>query len=453
MQRDTTGLVWFRRDLRLRDNPAWAEATRNHNRVLAVYVVDAALMDRAGPHRRRAIQEAIDGLAAALDGGLQVVHGDPATEITDLVSGIGIEDLYVNSDVTPYATARDQATGAALAELIDVSCTVHATWGSLIRPPHSILTDAGTVPKVFTAFWKRWQRERLPAEAEAIPTVVATFDRDIPFDPAVHVTEPELQAVARLEEFVGQRLDRYLDDRDLPAIVGTSRLSVDLKVGTLGPATAARRAAASPAGDGFVRQLAWRDWFAHLLAEEPRMVVSPLRIDRSPAWRNDPDEISAWKTGQTGFPIVDAGMRELLATGIMHNRVRMIAASFFVKDLLGDWRIGERYFRHFLADGDVAQNVGNWQWVAGTGPDAAPFFRVFNPTLQSNKFDPSGAYLRRWLPELAALDNRAIHEPATLGPLELAAAGITLGVDYPHPIVDHAEARRRAIAAYERTKR
>ena len=200
----------------------------------------------------------------------------------------------------------------------------------------------------------------------------------------------------------------------------------------------------------FVRQLAWRDWFAHLLVEVPTLTGRSLRpaYDDIP-WRDEPDEIAAWRAGRTGYPIVDAGMRELLATGSMHNRVRMIAASFLVKDLLVDWRVGERHFRRLLTDGDVSQNVGNWQWVAGTGPDAAPYFRIFNPVTQSRTHDPEGRYLRRWLPELAALDNAAIHAPWTAGPLELAAAGVTLGGDYPAPIVDHGEARGRTLAAYQ----
>ena len=214
-----------------------------------------------------------------------------------------------------------------------------------------------------------------------------------------------------------------------------------------------RDAGPSAGGEAFVRQLAWRDWFAHLLAEEPSLTEHALRPELDAiAWRDDPEGLEAWTRGRTGYPLVDAGMRELAATGRLHNRVRMVAASFLVKDLLIDWRLGERHFRRLLLDGDVAQNVGNWQWVAGTGPDAAPYFRVFNPVTQSRTHDPDGSYLRRWLPELAGLDDRAIHAPWELGPLELAAAGVTLGdtpdATYPQPIVDHAAARARALAAH-----
>jgi deoxyribodipyrimidine photo-lyase len=199
-----------------------------------------------------------------------------------------------------------------------------------------------------------------------------------------------------------------------------------------------------------VRQIAWRDWFAHLLHENPTLARRALqpKYERI-QWLNDPGEIARWKGGFTGFPIVDAGMRELRETGFMHNRIRMVTASFLVKDLLVDWRVGEAHFRHLLVDFDVAQNVGNWQWVAGTGPDAQPFVRVFNPVNQSREHDPNGTYIRTWVPELAELDNVSIHAPWEVPAAELAKAGITLGEDYPEPIVDHAEARERALIAYK----
>jgi deoxyribodipyrimidine photo-lyase len=225
---------------------------------------------------------------------------------------------------------------------------------------------------------------------------------------------------------------------------------VALRFGTISPRQVVEAVGEAGADrTAFVRQIAWRDWFAHLLAELPALPDRALRpeLDRI-AWRDDPEGLAAWQEGRTGYPLVDAGMRELAATGAMHNRVRMVTASFLVKDLLIDWRRGERHFRHLLADGDVAQNVGNWQWVAGTGPDAAPYFRVFNPVAQSRAHDPGARYLRRWVPEIAALDGQAIHAPWEVGPLELAAAGVTLGETYPAPIVDHAAARLRTLAAY-----
>ena len=458
--RVSTAIVWFRRDLRLDDNPAWAAATSDHDRVLPLFVLDGRLLDRAGRFRRDAMLGAIGGLDQELrDLGtrLHVVAGEPSEVVPAVVGASAAVAVYLNRDVTPYATRRDREVESAL----DVP--VHESWGNGIHAPGSILTADGSVPRVFSAFYRRWQQleffpEPVPGAAEIITLdggVEVPPTDDLPTDDPIAGRPASAADVDdRLHTFIDDRLAEYPTDRDLPAILGTSRLSIDLKTGTLSAAVARRAAiAAGPVGAPFVRQLAWRDWFAHLLYETPGLVDNPQRPEYAAIeWRNDPDEIAAWKAGCTGFPIVDAGMRELAATGYMHNRVRMITASFFVKDLLSDWRIGERYFRHLLGDGDVPQNVGNWQWVAGTGPDAAPYFRVFNPTLQSAKFDPKAAYLRRWVPELAVLDDRAIHEPSKLGPLELAAAGITLGADYPSPIVDHAAARVRAIDAYKRAR-
>jgi deoxyribodipyrimidine photo-lyase len=217
-------------------------------------------------------------------------------------------------------------------------------------------------------------------------------------------------------------------------------------VTTIGTSTRGRAA--------FVRQLAWRDWYAHLLWELPSMVDSSLRTELGRIrWENDPADIAAWKEGRTGYPFIDAGMRQLASTGWMHNRVRMAAASFLVKDLLVDWRVGERWFRRLLVDADIAQNAGNWQWVAGTGPDAAPYFRVFNPVLQSEKFDPEGGYIGAFVPELAGIMAPWIHRPWTAPVEELAAGGVTLGATYPFPIVDHRFARSRAVNAYAEATR
>ena len=447
-------IAWFRRDLRLEDNPAWARATLEHDEVVAVFVRDPMLIERAGSFRRAALLEAVDGLDAdltAIGSGLHVVDGDPVDAIPELARSFEADAVWCNHDVTPYATARDTAVRTAL------SCPLQGEWGSVVQPPGSITTDAGSVPRVFAAFWRRWNELPVTSAIDAGPARLHVPPSRPPG--AMSRISTATRALHRLEDFCAHGLGRYADRRDLPAIAGTSELSVDLKLGTLAASAAVQ--AARVHGDAhrvdvapFVRQLAWRDWWAHLLAENPSLVVAAQRpeYDRI-RWRDDPDGFAAWKAGGTGFPIVDAGMRELRTTGRMHNRVRMIAASFLVKDLLIDWRAGERYFRHLLADGDVAQNAGNWQWVAGTGPDAAPYFRVFNPVVQSRKFDPHGVYLRRWLPELGALADDAIHEPSRMGPLDLAGAGITLGIDYPLPIVDHAVARRRAIEAYQDARR
>ena len=271
--------------------------------------------------------------------------------------------------------------------------------------------------------------------------------------PATGDRPSPVEATDRIDEWQAD-VDRYDTTRDLPAIDGTSRLSTALRFGTVSPVQLVDGLGThSPGRHAFVRQLAWRDWYAHLTVEFPDIDRRAIRAEydgiRWSSGAGADEEFEAWAAGRTGYPIVDAGMRQLAETGWMHNRVRMITASFLVKDLLIDWRRGERHFRHLLADAEPSQNAGNWQWVAGTGPDATPYFRIFNPTTQSRKFDPTGAYIRRWVPELADLDATSIHEPAAAAPLDLAAAGVVLGDTYPAPIVDHAHARDRTLATYK----
>jgi deoxyribodipyrimidine photo-lyase len=313
---------------------------------------------------------------------------------------------------------------------------------------------------VFTPFHRVWVRtpwEPWPSPGDAVlvddggdPLGPATAPYPVLEGQVDAAAEPgEVGAQARLDRAV-ERADRYDEDRDRPDRPGTSELSVDLHFGTLSPRTVAEVVGeSSPGRSALVRQLAWRDWYAHLLHATPSLVERPMKDTYARLrWRDDPGGVEAWVEGRTGLPMVDAGMRQLRATGWMHNRVRMLTASFLVKNLLVDWRVGERILRRELIDGDVAQNVGNWQWVAGTGPDASPYNRIFNPVLQGRRFDPDGEYVRRWVPELAGLDSATIHAPWEVGPLELAAAGVVLGDTYPAPIVDLRESRERALAAY-----
>ncbi len=441
------GLVWFRRDLRIDDNPAWAAATSAHSEVVALFVVDPVLIAASGPHRLRQLLASVVALDRELQvrgGVLRVRRGDPARIVVEEAASAGAEGVHWNEDVTPYAAARDRAVRAALV------VPVHSWWGGLVHPPGSVLTRRGTLSRVFKAFHRSWsEREWDPWPEQGVARVAdepaeecprPDGDPPIPAGPAA--------AEQRLREFL-RRLDSYGEDRE--RLDGAaSGLSIDLKLGTLSPRHVLQVVGdTDEASAAFGRQLAWRDWFAHLLVESPQMVERAARVEyEAIPWEPDEAGFRAWCEGRTGYPVVDAAMRELVQTGSIANRTRMIAASFLVKHLLVDWRRGERWFRCWLTDADVAQNVGNWQWVAGMGPDAAPYFRVFNPVAQARRFDPDGTYVRSWVPELSRLPGRSVHAPWELGEEELRAAGVVLGSSYPWPIVDHTSARERALAVY-----
>ncbi len=374
------------------------------------------------------------------------MSGDPITNVPEAARRH--EQVYWNADYSPYATSRDEQVARSL----QTAPKVHH--GSVVHRPGDVLSGSNQTYRVFTPFYRRWSviaPHPWPVERAGVQVL---GESDIEPEAPARSTPPlgEAGAAARLRDFL-DRVDEYATSRDDISHPATSQLSADLKFGTISPRRVVDEVGTTSEGrEAFVRQLAWRDFHTHALVAFPHGFDASLRAEYDRVeWRRDEDGLAAWKSGHTGYPIVDAGMRELAATGWMHNRLRMITASFLVKDLLVDWRLGERHFRHLLIDGDRMQNAGNWQWVAGTGFDAAPYFRIMNPITQGKRHDPDGLHIRRWIPELRDLQGDAIHEPWLHG-AAVQRAGITLGSDYPHPLVDHKEARKRTIEAYERAR-
>jgi deoxyribodipyrimidine photo-lyase len=437
------GLVWFRRDLRLDDNPAWAAATNDRRAVVALFVLEPDAFAGAGPYRRRQlvadVQALDEELARRTGGRLLVRSGDPAAVVPAVVADLHAGGVYWNDEVAPGDRWRDDRVRAAL------GVPVRSWFGSLVLPPGSVRTDRGEVPGTFAAFDAQWLAT--PWDPWPEPAQALVYDRPgLPLpvlDERPCFLEGTGESAQRLGEFT-DRVDHYLDDRHRLDGHGGARLSTALRYGTVS-ARAVVRAVAGPRTPGrqaFLRQLSRRDWYAHLLHARPDLVDTALdpAADRVET-RDHAPEISAWKGGFTGYPIVDAGMRQLRQTGWLHHRLRTIVATFLVVDLRVDWRIGERHFRHLLVDADEAQNVGNWQSIAGAAPEAIPTARVPSPVTHSRVVDPEGWFIRRWVPELAALGNEHLHAPWTAPPEVLATAGVELGRDYPLPVVDHAAAR------------
>lgn len=448
---DEVGLVWFRRDLRLDDNPAWAAATAERRFVVPLYVIDPKLLASVGPYRRRQLianLQALDyDLFETTGGRLHVRFGDARRVVPEGVARLGATALYLNADVSPYAVRRDDAVAAA------VDVPVRSWYGSLVLPPGSVLTTKGALSKAFGAFHKTWSRTAWDEWPEPAPDPVVYEDPGEPL-PFLDDQPPFFEGVGEAHRRLAAALERLDADADAGTDGGaladpsSTHLSADLRFGTIAARTVVRAVGdTTPARQTIVRQLARRDWYAHQLAQGPGLLTEEqVAKHRDLPWRNAPAQISAWKGGFTGYPLIDAAMRELRETGCMGHAARVAAASFLVKDLLVDWRIGEKHLRHLLVDGDPAQNAGNWQAVAGTGNDALSANRVLDPIEQSRRHDPTGAYIRRWVPELAPLDDDAIHAP-WLAPTDVvAAAGIELGRDYPDPIVDHATARDEFLA-------
>ena len=447
-----TTVLWFRRDLRLGDHPALVEAHRaagDHGRVLPLFVLDPRLLRSAGRVRAACLTDALRSLSAATDGALVLRTGDPALVLPAVVAEIGAASVHVSAEATPYARRRDAAVRAALGDVPLV-----ATGTPYAVGPGTLTTGAGTPYQVFTPFSRAWRDHGWPGPAPApqMPRWLTDLERDVlPVqDAAPDVALPsctESAAHERWQAFLDTGLAGYEAGRDRPDLDGTSGMSMHLKYGTVHPRTlladvAAHEAAATPDARRFVTELCWREFYADVLWHHPGSAWADLRPSLAGMVYDDPGEaFDAWRAGRTGYPLVDAGQRQLLAEGWMPNRVRMVSASFLVKDLHVWWPFGARHFLGHLRDGDLASNNHGWQWVAGTGTDAAPYFRVFNPTSQGRRFDPDGTYVRRYVPQLRHLAGPAAHEPWR------APDGYAHG--YPAPVVDHDEERREALRRYE----
>ena len=459
-------ILWFRNDLRLQDNPALEHAAATGRPIVPVYILDAHYDRTPGAASLWWLDKSLRALAASIEGRggrLILRRGDAEIQLRHLIEETGADTIFMNRSFTPQGFARDADIAHAL-KAGGGECKGYN--GSLLCRPGGVMTGSGGPYKVFTPFYRALMEAAEPPPHTLGPREIATpkgLDSERIEDWGLHPTDPDWSkafdwtpgedgAHAALATFVDTALKTYSIGRDHPAEVGGSRLSPHLHFGEISPwrAVLAARNSTAPVEEieTFTKELSWRDFSAQLLHHFPFIPERAFRPEfDNTEWRRDAKGLKAWKTGQTGYPIVDAGMRQLWATGWMHNRVRMVAASFLVKHLLIDWREGEDWFWDTLVDADLANNVQNWQWVAGSGADASPYFRIFNPIGQGERFDASGDYVRRWVPELAALPAKWIHAPWTAPKDVLAQARVGLGVDYPRPIVDHAEARARALNA------
>ncbi|RKE85007.1 deoxyribodipyrimidine photo-lyase [Rhizobium sp. AG855] len=476
--RPKTVLLWFRKDLRLADNAALATAVDEGAEVIPVYILEPedAGTGPLGAAQAWWLHHSLEALASSLKhhGSGLVLRRGPASEMLKaLIAETGADAVFWNRRYDPPGIAIDKAIKADLTER---GLVVRSFAGQILHEPTKLKTGAGGNFRVYTPFWKALEASGEPAEPipapARIPSPASPPKSEALEDWALLPTKPnwaksfegpwqpgETGAQKRLAAFVQSGLKGYRTRRDFPGEAHVSMLSPHLALGEISPASvwhATRGLSEDYSSEDYIhfrKELVWRDFSYHLLFHFPDLSTRnwSAKFDAFP-WRDAPDLLEKWKKGQTGYPIVDAGMRQLWQTGWMHNRVRMIVASFLIKDLLIDWREGERWFRDTLVDADPASNAASWQWVAGSGADAAPFFRIFNPTSQGEKFDPEGVYVRRFVPELKDMPDKFIHKPSEAPLTALKEAGVNLGKTYPLPIVDHGKARDAAMAAFQGLK-
>ncbi len=475
MNRPDTALMWFRRDLRLADNAALYAALKAAGRVHCVFVYDSEILEQLSSRSDRRVEFIAQSAAelhqalAKHGGGLITLYGAAREEIPRLARKLGVQAVYANHDYEPAAAARDAAVAHSLAA---AGIGFLTRKDQVIFEKDEVLTQGGAPYSVFTPYKNAWLKKLAPFFLKAYPVEAyaarlapaAAGSRllglaDIGFEEtnlrALGVAGGSAAARRLLEDFL-PRISRYRETRDFPAKKGPSYLSVHLRFGTISIRELARtawEATRRRGGEGaatWLSELVWRDFYFMILHHHPHVVSGAFRPAYDAIrWPNDAALFEAWCAGRTGYPVVDAAMRQLNQTGYMHNRLRMIAASFLVKDLLVDWRWGERYFAAQLNDFDLAANNGGWQWAASTGCDAQPYFRIFNPVTQSEKFDAEGTFIRRYVPELARCETRHIHAPWTMTSAQQEAAGVIIGREYPAPVVEHAAARIRALELFK----
>ena len=473
MNRYDDALVWFRRDLRSFDHAALYHALKQARRVHCVFVFDTEILDRLAERADRRVEFIWHSVAelrqALLDmgGGLHVLHGRARDLVPELARQLGAQAVFVNGDYEPQALERDAEVGRRLAQ---ADCVLHASKDQVIFEKDEVLTRDGRPFTVFTPYKRAWLAELRPLHVQGYQVgrysdALARHQGSMPSLADLGFTPTNLRQIrlptgmsggAELfRDFLG-RIDGYRDQRDYPGVRGVSYLSVHLRFGTISIRELVRTAASihSQGAETWLSELIWREFYFAILHHFPHVASRAFRPEYDAIRFPDRDDyFAAWCEARTGYPLVDAAMRQLNSSGYMHNRLRMVAASFLVKHLHSHWRRGEQFFAAKLNDFDLAANNGGWQWCASSGCDAQPYFRIFNPVTQSQRFDPEGRFIRLYLPELAAVDTRHIHEPWKMSPAEQLAAGVEIGRDYPAPIVDHGAARARTLELYAAVKK